>query len=240
MVGEGGQWMTARPTIVALCSKTRIAQRICDLLRNIECMKTLNLGFEYMAHKERVLLVAGMDETSCLSNVSRSLCGLQVLASTYPPSLDAKWSQTTVGGTLEINGEDYCLTVAHAFHLQTSASGDDGSDSSLDLSESSDCSDDFSPAPDSQSSVSVLTCPPGTLYGLDLGLYLNTVSDPSVIKLQHREKVDCTPTAVTDIEMIGESRLLRPQTRRLPSLLLCAEMDWHYSKSKTKDSSSQT
>jgi len=187
--------MTARPTIVALCSKTRIAQRICDLLQNIECMKTLNLGFEYMAHKERVLLVAGMDETSCLSNVSRSLCGLQVLASTYPPSLDAKWTQTTVGGTLEINGEDllsHCSTCLPPADLSIR---DGGSDSSLDLSESSDCSDDFSPTPDSQSSVSALTCPPEMLDGLDLGLYLNTVSDPSATKLQHKEKVDCTPTA---------------------------------------------
>src|ERR1700761_5429053 len=68
MVGEGGHWMTARPTIVALCSKTRIAQRICDVLRNIECMRALNLGFDYMAHKERVILVAGEDHIGRGSN----------------------------------------------------------------------------------------------------------------------------------------------------------------------------
>jgi hypothetical protein len=39
MVGEGQQWMAARPTIVAICSKTRIAQRICDLLQNIACIE---------------------------------------------------------------------------------------------------------------------------------------------------------------------------------------------------------
>jgi hypothetical protein len=231
MVGEGGQWTAARPTIVALCSKTRIAQRICDLLRNIECMRTLNLGFDYMAHKERAILIAGEDYTTGLPNshhpdIEWNLCGSQVLASTYPPSPSAKWKEATAGGTLKIDGEYYCLTVAHAFHLKMSVFGDGGSDSSMDSSESSDCIDDFYPASDLQSSASVLTCPPDMLDDLDLGLYLRRDSAQSATRFQDRNHTDCAPTAITDIELIGRGRLLTPEAPTLRRLLLCKETDW--------------
>lgn len=120
MVGEDQQWMRARPTIVTICSKRRIAQRICELLQNIACMRSLNLGFDYMHHNEKIILVTGDSEPGIPSRSSGSLCGLQVLASTYPALLDAKWKQTTIGGVLKINQRYYCLAVAHAFHLQAS------------------------------------------------------------------------------------------------------------------------
>jgi hypothetical protein len=223
MVGEGGQWETARPTIVALCSKTRIAQRICDLLRNIECMKILNLGFDYMAHKENIMLVTGEDNTTGLPKLPQNLCGLQVLASTYPPSLDAKWRRTTAGGALKINEKYYCLTVAHAFHLRTPVLADGSSDSSVDQSESSDCSDELDPALDSQPSASVLSCPPEMLDNLDLGLYLNPGSKSSVTQSQQGKEFDCAPNTVTDVKLIAQGRT---EVLFLQSLLLCTENDW--------------
>lgn len=231
MVGEGGQWMTARPTIVALCSKTRIAQRICDLLRNIECMRALNLGFDYMAHKERVILVAGEDHIGSVSNSTSTdlgwnLCGFQVLASTYPPSLSAKWKEATAGGTLKIDEEYYCLTVAHAFHLPVFSFADDGSDSSMDLSESSDCSDDIYPISDLHPSGSVLTCPPEMLDDQDLGLYRNLRPERSASHFRHGTQINCAPTAVTDVELICRGRDSTLETPTSQPLLLSKETDW--------------
>jgi hypothetical protein len=226
MVGEGGQWMNARPTIVALCSKTRIAQRICELLRNIECMKTLNLGFDYMAHKERIILVAGEHDTTGLSHSSLNMCGLQVLASTYPPSSNAIWRQTTVGGSLKINGEFYCLTAAHAFHFHKPLFGDGGSESFSDESESSDTSNDLYSSSYPHSSVSVLSCPPVMLDDLEIGIYLDSRPDISATESKQRKDVDCIPSTMTNLELIGSGRVMAPEASPLPPLILCTELDW--------------
>jgi hypothetical protein len=224
MVGEDQQWMTARPTIVAICSKTRIAQRICDLLQNIACMRTLNLGFDYMHHKEKIILVTGSNKPGIPSCSSGNLCGLQVLASTYPASLDARWNQTTVGGALKIDQRYYCLTVAHAFHLLASFTGDGGSDSSLDSDDGSDDSNDIYSASEPKSSVSVIACRPDVIDSVELGLYL----DCGTINTEPRAPGDSSPTSISadKIRVIGSGRVTSAQTPEARSLLLCAELDW--------------
>lgn len=225
MVGEGEQWTTARPTIVAICSKTRIAQRTCDLLQNIACMRTWNLGFDYMYYKEKVVLVTGDGDPATVSNQSPNLCGLQVLASTYPASLDAQWKQTTIGGVLKINQEYYCLSVAHAFHLDASVASEYGSDSTSDSDNDSHDSDDFGSASDPTSSVSVIACRPDVLKDVDLGLYFD--SGPiSTSARALRGQAGRTPMTVDNVRVIGSGRASSGTAPRLRSLLLCAELDW--------------
>jgi hypothetical protein len=126
-----------------------------------------------MHHKEKIILVAGDNEPGIPSRPSRNLCGLQVIASTYPASLDGNWKETTVGGVLKINQRYYCLTVAHAFHLDASVAGDSGSGSSTDSDNGLDEPYDFYSASDRKSSVSVIGCPPHMIEGLKLALYLD-------------------------------------------------------------------
>ena len=225
MVGQGQQWMTARPTIVAICSKTRIAQRICDLLQNMPSMRTWNLGFEYMHHKEKLVLVTGNGGSNAASNISGNLCGLQVLASTYPASLSAKWKQTTIGGTLKINQEYYCLSVAHAFHLDASVAGNDDSESSLDSDDGSEQSEDFYSASEPKSSISVIACRPSVVESVDLGLYL----DYGPVSTNARAlggKSGQTQISADPIRVIGSGRARSWATSKLRPLLLCAELDW--------------
>jgi hypothetical protein len=224
MVGEDQNWKTARPTIVAICSKTRIAQRICNLLQNIEYMRSWNLGFDYMHHKEKVVLVTGDGYPNTPSNLAGNLCGLQVLASTYPASMNAKWKQTTAGGTLKINRKYYCLSVAHAFHLDASLADDGGSDSSFDSEDGSDESNDIYSESDPKSSVSVIACRPGVLDNVELGLYL----DYGPISTNARAVRDPGPASISadKIRVIGSGRVTSAKTPKVRSLLLCAELDW--------------
>jgi hypothetical protein len=225
MVGEGEQWMTARPTIVAICSKTRIAQRICDLLQNIACMRTWNLGFDYMHHKEKVVLVTGDGDPAALSNLPGNLCGLRVLASTYPASLDAKWTQTTVGGTLKINQEHYCLSVAHAFHLDASVAGDGDSDSSSDTDDGSHQPNDLYSTSDPTSSVSLIACRPDVLENVDLGLYFGSGPISTCTRDLERQ-TRCSPMTTDNFRVIGSGRVVSGTAPSIRSLLLCAELDW--------------
>jgi hypothetical protein len=225
MVGDGQQWMTARPTIVAICSKTRIAKRICELLQEISCMKTWNLGFDYMHHREKLELVTGEGDLSTSSSLLNNLCGLQVLASTYPASLNAKWKQTTAGGTLKINNEYYCLSVAHAFHLDASIVGGGGSDSSLDSDDSSGESDDSNSALDPKSSVSVIACRPDMLEHVDLGLYLDYGPISTSARALGGDSERASINA-DSIRVIGSGRVTPATTPGVQSLLVCAELDW--------------
>lgn len=224
MVGDGEQWMNARPTIVAICSKTRIAQRICNLLQNIACMRTRNLGFDYMYHKEKVVLVTGDGDPTPASNLSQNLCGLQVLASTYPASLDAQWKQTTIGGTLKINQEYYCLSAAHAFHLDASVAGECGSDSASDSGNDSHDPDNVDSTSAPTSSVSVIACRPDVLKDVGLGLYF----DSGPISTSARAfggQAGRTPITADNVRVIGSGCVSSGPALR-PSLLLCAELDW--------------
>lgn len=222
MVGEGQQWRTARPTIVAICSKTRVAQRICELLENIAYMRTWNLGFDYMHYKEKVVLVTGDSDSSIPPNPIGNLCGLQVLASTYPASLNAKWKQTTAGGTLKINHQYYCLSVAHAFHLDI---GEDGSGSSLDSDDESDESDDFHNTSNAESSVSVVACRPDALENVILGLYLDSGPISTSTRALGGDS-GSTSISADDIRVVGSGPVTSATTPRVSSLLLCAELDW--------------
>ena len=225
MVGEGQQWMTARPTIVAICSKTQIAQRICDLLQNIPSLRTWNLGFDYMHHKEKIRLLTGTKDANDPSNLSGSLCGVQAFASTFPASLSAKWKPTTVGGILKINQDYYCLSVAHAFHLDSSVVGDSGSDSSPDSDDSSDESTDFYTAPDLYSAVSVLACPSDVLENVNLGLYLDCGPISTSAHAPARDHSG-TPLNADNTRLIGSGRVRQETASGMPSLLLCCELDW--------------
>lgn len=225
MVGEGQQWMTARPTIVAICSKIRIAQRICYLLQNIACMRTQNLGFDYMYHREKIVLATGNSSPRSPSSFSGSLCGLQILASTYPASLHAKWKSTTAGGTLKIGQEYYCLSVAHAFHLDSSVAGDGGSDSSLDSDDGSDELTDFYSASDPTSSVSVIACRPDVLENVHLGLYLDYGPISTIARALAGDSGH-TSVNVDDTKVIGSGFLTSATDPNVGSLLLCADLDW--------------
>ena len=225
MVGEGQQWMTARPTIVATCSKTRMARRISDLLQNIPSMRAWNLGFDYMHHKEKIVLVTGNDGPSTPSDLSGNLCGLQVLASTYPASLNAKWKQTTAGGTLKINQQYYCLSVAHAFHLDASVAGDGGSNTSLDSDDCSDESENFSAASVLESSVSIITCQPDVLENLGLGLYLDYGPISTSARALGRDSGHALMSAA-NVRAFGSGRVTSATTPEMRPLLLCAELDW--------------
>ncbi len=227
MVGEDLQWRSARPTIVALCSKVRIAQRICGLLRDIECMRRMNLGFDYMAHKERLVLIGGGHARSnSSSNLSGNLCGLRVLASTYPPSLDSTWKQTTIGGTLFINRDYYCLSVGHSFRLRKVTSKEGGTGSSSDTDDTSDASDDFYSVSEHKQSVSVVACRPSRLEDIDLGLYQTTVLERTRLPTQSTFQKTCTPASKNDVVVIASGKARQKAIPTLRSLLLCTKMDW--------------
>lgn len=180
-----------------------------------------------MHHKEKILLVTGDSEPGIPSRSSGSLCGLQVLASTYPALLDAKWKQTTIGGVLKIDQRYYCLTVAHAFHLQASEArdGDLSSGSSGDSDDDFAEWNDFVPAPHPKSFVSVIACPPHMIDGVGVGLYLDHGAATANTRARVGE-TDRAPLDVDQLKVIGAGGATLATNLRLQSILLCTELDW--------------
>ena len=120
MVGDDQDWSKARPGIVTICTKSKIAQKIRDLLRDHPSIYEMNLGFDFLYHEQMLRLVAGDD----LENASRTHCtsvlGQPVLTSTWPLSKSSRQRQATIGGAVSINGLYYGLMAAHAFDIWNS------------------------------------------------------------------------------------------------------------------------
>lgn len=228
MVEDPQELSKVRPTIVAACSKLRIAQRICGLLQDIECLKKLNLGFDYLAHREKITLISDpYDGTSTPSNMPGHLCGMKVLASSFPPSLDTDWKETTIGATLLLNEDYYCLSVAHAFSLDRAEEDHRGSEPS-EASDISDISDIFERTSEHTSSVSIYACTQQVSNNSELGVYQDPLPQQRDESVQMNTKRDCKPATVKfgKIEVIASGHLKEEEEPTLKSLVLCMEMDW--------------
>jgi hypothetical protein len=132
---EDKPWERAEPTIVAISSSQRIANKICDLLKSSTSLKNLNLGFNFMSFKDEALeLNAGDGSGSKLYTKEDSLCGLPIWTPRWPPTTPLQYRRATIGGGVIVNGLTFGLTAAHIFYSDNWDNEDDNTSTSPDTS----------------------------------------------------------------------------------------------------------
>ncbi|KAF7504093.1 hypothetical protein GJ744_002858 [Endocarpon pusillum] len=142
MVGEAPRdpndkpWERAQPTIVAISSKLRIAQKLCKLLKKSECLRNMSLGFDFMCFEDKKLMLTAGDDISHNPSIDKdSLCGLPFWTPSSSKTPAPNFQRATIGGIININDVLFLLTAAHIFYpndYDDRHDDDDGNDNDND------------------------------------------------------------------------------------------------------------
>jgi hypothetical protein len=122
LVGRKPRANVLTPMIIAEHSDINVARRACKAFEDLKdgSLGALLRGYDvyYAQYTIRLRADAGNAVPSTPGPSNVNLCGLHVVISSPGESISAAgtiWTHSTIGGCLEINGEYYGLTAAHAF-----------------------------------------------------------------------------------------------------------------------------
>jgi hypothetical protein len=142
-IKDDGTPAKSKPSVLVLCENPRIASRTVDLLKKHPEIKKLNLGFGFVAHAERIIILAGtlgsglaydLQDTTFIAT-----CGSRIISTPAPVHRESEGKRSTLGGVLLLGGHYYGLTVAHTFlhHFGYDDSGNNSSEDARSFSEQS-------------------------------------------------------------------------------------------------------
>jgi hypothetical protein len=141
MVGEtqdppvGKPWERARPTIVTISSKLKVARKLCSLLKASACLQNMNLGFDFMCFGDKALiLTAGDGKGSEAFDHEYSLCGVSIWTPGFQDASLFRYQRATIGGCITLSKTPFILSVAHVFYPDEYYNQEDDDSSSSDIS----------------------------------------------------------------------------------------------------------
>jgi hypothetical protein len=128
-------WERARPTIVTISSRLKVARKLCSLLKDSACLKNMNLGFDFMCFEDQTLiLTAGDGKGSEEFDHEHSLCGIPIWTPGFQDASSFRYQRASIGGCISIDKTPLILTVAHAFYPDDFYNQDDDDSSSSEIS----------------------------------------------------------------------------------------------------------
>lgn len=108
----------AKAVFVVKCMSGKIAKRTVDILRDDAHITALNLGIDFLAHSDAVMLRTGEQDEDLRSNFDfdefGSICGCRIIVTAdLPARATSTYRQGTLGGIIFLGGTYFAVTSAH-------------------------------------------------------------------------------------------------------------------------------